>query len=167
MARLIRNLLDMTRVQGAVDLNLDWQNLEDLAANAIERTQAQFAHPVLLIAPDEPVVTQIDGVLIEQVLVNLLENAARHGGINPRVQLSVSTQDHHAVIRVSDNGPGIPPEEQERIFERFQKGNSTGFGLGLAICKAAVEAHGGEIRVEPGSEGATFTITLPMEPRNG
>ena len=167
MARLIRNLLDMTRVQGAVDLNLDWQNLEDLAANAIERTQAQFAYPVSLIAPDEPVVTQIDGVLIEQVLVNLLENAARHGGPNPLVKLSIATQDQHAVISVSDNGPGIPPEEQRRIFERFQKGNSTGFGLGLAICKAAVEAHGGEIRVDSGSEGATFTITLPLEPRDG
>lgn len=167
MARLIRNLLDMTRVQGAVDLKLDWQNLEDLAANAIERTQAQFTYPVSLIAPDEPVVTQIDGVLIEQVLVNLLENAARHGGPNPLVKLSIATQDQHAVISVSDNGPGIPPEEQRRIFERFQKGNSTGFGLGLAICKAAVEAHGGEIRVDSGSDGATFTITLPLEPRDG
>lgn len=166
MARLIQNLLDMTRVQGAVDLSLDWQNLEDLASNAIDRTQALFRHRVTLIAPPEPLVARVDGVLLEQVLVNLLENAARHAGDDPHVSVSVEATENHARIRVSDDGPGIREQDRDRIFERFQKGPSTGFGLGLAICKAAVEAHGGTISADSGAAGATFTISLPLEAEN-
>lgn len=164
MARLIRNLLDMTRVQGQIDLELDWQSLDELAANAILRTEALFEHPTTLVSASELPPVRVDGVLIEQVLVNLLENAARHAGRGANVVVELVAGPDEIVTTVRDDGPGFPAGMEERIFERFQGTRGAGAGLGLAICRAAIVAHGGRIfaRSRAGG-GAEFVFTLPCE----
>jgi two-component system sensor histidine kinase KdpD len=162
MAGLIRNLLDMTRVQGAIDLNLDWHGADELVINSVERTEREFDTPVEVVLKDSPVV-KVDGALMEQVLVNILENAARHVGRQVKVVVTISRIGSTGLIEIRDDGPGVPPGEETRVFERFQRHDSTGFGLGLAICKAAVEAHGGTITVRNGEpHGAIFLIRLPI-----
>lgn len=163
MARLIRNLLDMTRVQGAIQLDLDWQSLEDLVTNAVDRSSNLLVNPVKVFKPEKEVLIKLDGVLIEQVIVNLLENAARHAGPEAQVTVEISQVGNTALLTVSDNGPGFQPGQEAKIFDRFQRTGTSGFGLGLAICKAAVEAHGGKISATNVNPGAMFKIELPME----
>lgn len=163
MGLLIRNLLDMTRVQGQVKLNLDWQSLNDLAANAVERTAPLFEHPVEIQHPPETVVVHVDGGLIEQVMVNLLENAARHAGRNSKVQIKLWQAGNEAGFSVLDDGPGLKPGEESKVFERFHRSGREGFGLGLSICKAAVEAHQGSISARNNNPGAIFEVKLPKE----
>lgn len=164
MARLIRNLLDMTRVQGSVALQPDWENIEDLIDNAVERTAVLFSSPVQVVesSPCPPV--QLDGVLIEQVMVNLLENCARYAGKDCNVNISFGTIGDRLQVSVSDDGPGIPIENLESVFEPFNRTGNRGFGLGLAICKAAIEAHGGTIRAVPKSAGAEIQWEVPIAP---
>ena len=168
MSRLIQNLLDMTRVQGSVELNIDWYGLEELVANAISRTESMFTNRVEVSADPANQVVRVDGVLIEQVLVNLLENAARYAGPNTKVLIKLRIQNSKCIIDVKDDGPGIADEDIGRIFERFYKKGEAGFGLGLAICKAAIEAHSGTITAHNNeSGGATLHIELPMSEDQG
>jgi two-component system sensor histidine kinase KdpD len=163
MSHLIRNLLDMTRVQGSVELNLDWHGLDELIANAIERTETLFKIPVEAQFDATDLVMRVDGVLIEQVLVNVLENAARYAGENAGVVIKVTMSNTLCCLDVSDNGPGLSESDLSRIFERFYKKSDTGFGLGLAICKAAIEAHRGKIRAQNNPNGGlTIHIELPI-----
>jgi len=163
MGRLIRNLLDMTRVQGKIDLDLDWYAPDELIANAIARTASLFDHPPKLASGSDVALVRVDGVLMEQVMVNLLENAARYAGRASHVEIDVSVDGAVVQIDVSDDGPGLAPETASRIFERFEGTDSRGFGLGLAICRAAIEAHGGTIGASNGARGgAKFTIRLPL-----
>lgn len=163
MARLIRNLLDMTRVQGTIYLDLDWQNVEDLVRNAVDRTSSLLEKPVRVTVSHPNILVRVDGVLIEQVIVNLLENAARHAGKSADVSVSISVAKQYAVITVSDDGPGFRPGQEQRIFDRFHRTKNSGFGLGLAICKAAIESHGGTISATNLAPGAQFRIELLME----
>lgn len=164
MSTLVRNLLDMTRVQGAIDLDRDWYSADELIANAILRTGNLFRTPVNLVVDQQLPLLRVDGVLMEQVFVNLLENAARHAGSESLVTITVRDTAGGVSIQVTDNGPGLPVGTEEQVFDRFFAGHRGGSGLGLAICRTAVEAHGGTIRAltEP-SGGATFLINLPTE----
>ena len=162
MARLVRNLLDMTRVQGQLDLSFDWYNLNELVDSAVIRTKKLFEKPVQVSRGPNQLLVHADGLLIEQVIVNLLENAARHAGKDSEVQILVGRARTMALVDVIDNGPGIPEAEQSKIFDRF-RGKSTGsIGLGLAICKAVLEAHNGQIYLVPSNEGADFRIEFPL-----
>jgi K+-sensing histidine kinase KdpD len=168
MARLIRNLLDMTRMHGRIELELDWYGLDELVANAILRTESMFERPVRLdVAPAAPL-AWVDGVLMEQVFVNLLENASRHAGRAAQVDVRINSVAGKLVVEVIDDGPGIGDQSVNGIFERFQGAKKGGFGLGLAICRAAVEAHEGKIWAEnaPG-RGAKFAIELPLRKEAG
>jgi len=163
MARLIRNLLDMTRVQDTIDLDLDWYGLDELAANAIIRTEGMFGRPVKLTSDLDAPLVRVDGVLMEQVMVNLLENASRYAGRDADVEIKILRSSAGARLEVLDNGPGIAPEVLERVFERFHGEKKGGFGLGLAICRAAVQAHGGRIGAENRvGGGAKFWLELPV-----
>lgn len=161
LERLVRNLLDMTRVQGEIELKLDWYALDEIVDSAIQRTTDLFDHPVQVESPPEPILVRVDGLLIEQVLVNLLENASRHAGRDKTVQINLSIAEGTAQILVSDDGNGIPEQSQSQIFDRFHTSGFAGSGLGLAISKAAVEAHGGTIKCLDTKVGATFEIRLP------
>ena len=169
MNRLVNNLLDMARLEsGHVRLNLQWQPIEEVVGSALKVSGSLLAlHRVSVsIPPDAPLV-QFDAVLIERVLCNLLENAAKHTSAGAEIRVSAAAQDEQIEIAVSDNGPGLPPGMGERIFDKFTRGQEEsaipGVGLGLAICRAIVEAHGGTIRAEASDVGgARFVFTLPL-----
>jgi two-component system sensor histidine kinase KdpD len=168
-AELVDSLLEMARLQsGRVMLRRDWQSLEELAGAAIASIgPALSGHDVAIEIPEGFPLLHCDGALFERVLVNLLENAARHTPPGTRVVLAGGVRDGMAEIRVEDNGPGLPPGETEALFEKFVRGGKasevSGMGLGLAICRTIVEAHGGRIRAERRAEGgARFVVTLPV-----
>ena len=169
---LVTNLLDMARLQsGAVNLRLEWQSVEEVVGSAIRAARPALAgKPVeTMLAADLPLV-EFDAVLIERVLVNFLENAAKYA-IPPIVVQADVTADA-LVISVRDHGPGLPPALKGRersLFDKFTRGEAEsatpGVGLGLAICKAVVMAHRGQISAAnaPGG-GAEFTVRLPRKP---
>ncbi|MBX7131644.1 MAG: sensor histidine kinase KdpD [Fimbriimonadaceae bacterium] len=164
MARLIRDLLDMSRFEGGgVELSLDWQSLEELVGSAILRTENMFSSPVYaMISPDLPLL-KLDGVLVEQVFINLLENAARHAGRDASVEFIATKGEQKVVVSVSNNGPRIPPGEEELLFEKFRKQGGGGFGLGLAICRAVMVAHGGTIVARNTENGVEFILEFPVD----
>jgi two-component system sensor histidine kinase KdpD len=167
--RLVANLLDMTRLEaGALEVRKEWQSLEEIVGAALGRLSRQLQdHPVATrIQPDLPLVP-LDDLLIQQVLVNLLENAAKYAPAGTPIEVRASTHDGFLAVEVADRGPGLPPADVERVFEKFYRtGDSTGrpgAGLGLAICRGIVELHGGEIHAENRAEGgALFRFTLPL-----
>ena len=161
MSRMIRDLLDMTRMQSHLALDFDWHGLDELAANAILRTEASFDQAVMLKVEGADVVAWVDGLLIEQVLVNLLENAAKHAGRCAQVSISITAEATRFLIEVADDGPGLAPGSEAKVFDRFYKSGPDGFGLGLAICRAAAEAHGGTIAARNRDRGAAFLLELP------
>jgi len=162
LERLVRNLLDMTRIHGKVELKLDWYALDEIIESAVAQTVDLFEYPVLVESSPEPVMVEVDGLLIEQVYINLLENAARHAGKESNVLIKIGETDGFALTTVQDDGPGVPLSDHDQIFDRYHSRGSVGTGLGLAIAKAAIAAHKGTIRLIPGSGGARFEIRLPI-----
>jgi two-component system sensor histidine kinase KdpD len=168
--RLVRNLLDMTRLaSGAVKVAKEWQPIEGVIGAALGRLEEplQGRRVDVRLPPDLPPVP-MDGLLIEQVLINLLENAAKYSPGNSPIDISATRRDDHLVVEVADRGPGIPRELMDRIFEKFyrlpREGAGGGAGLGLAICRGIVEAHGGRIWAENREGGgASFRFTMPIE----
>jgi two-component system sensor histidine kinase KdpD len=168
MNRLIGNLLDMIRVEsGALEVQKEWQPLEEVIGVALIRLEDRLRGRAVQVTlpPDLPLVP-LDAVLIEQVFVNLLENAARYTPPGTPIDISATAQAGAVRIDVADRGPGLPPGEELRIFEKFYRAPQTtpqaGIGLGLTICRGIVMAHGGRIWAEhrPGG-GAVFRFTLP------
>jgi two-component system sensor histidine kinase KdpD len=168
LERLVRNLLDMTQLEaGMLQPKREWVPLEEIVGAALTRLEPQLAtRPIRTIIPSDLPLIHVDPVLIEQVLINLLENCCKYSPANSAIEIQVATQPEATLLELSDNGPGIAPGMEEHIFERFFRapstGSSRGAGLGLAICRGIVEAHGGTIRAEnKPSGGALFRVTLP------
>jgi len=167
---LVGNLLDMTRIEsGSVQVQKEWQPLEEVVGAALTRLESQLRnHPVTTNLPADLPLLTLDSVLIEQVLINLLENAATYTPAGSPIDLSASAARDAITVAIADRGPGIPSGDEDRIFEKFYRVASAdsqrGVGLGLAICRGIVEAHGGRIRAEnrPGG-GAIFRFTLPLQ----
>jgi len=166
---LVDNILDMARLQaGGVHLNRQWQSLEEVVGSALKAREALLAgHRVEVELPAELQLIEFDAVLIERVLVNLLENAAKYTPPDSEITVEAVVKGHEVEISVRDNGPGLPPGMEQAVFEKFtrgKKGSATpGVGLGLAICKAIVEAHEGRIWAENVTDGgAKFAFTLPL-----
>jgi two-component system, OmpR family, sensor histidine kinase KdpD len=166
LARLVDNLLELSRLEtGAAEPQREWVSVDELVEAAAESPAMRGVALDVALEPELPLL-KVDAAQLERVLGNLLENAARHSNGQP-VSVRARRSDGRVFIRVSDQGPGIPPEELPRIFEPFYRApgaTGTGAGLGLAIARGFVEANGGRIRAEslPG-QGATFTIDLPVE----
>jgi two-component system sensor histidine kinase KdpD len=115
--------------------------------------------------PEDLPLLPFDPLLIEQVLTNLLENAVRYTPTGTPLELAASVREEEVLVELSDRGPGIPPGEEERIFDKFVRGIGAGggVGLGLTICRAIVAAHGGRIWAENRAGGGTvFRFTLPL-----
>jgi two-component system, OmpR family, sensor histidine kinase KdpD len=169
MNALVANLLDMARIQsGEVKLNMQWQAPEEVIGSSLNICAAQLCEHVVStsVAPDMPLVS-FDAVLIERVLCNLLENAAKYTPAWSRIDVSASIHGAWVKLTVSDDGPGVPHGLEAAVFEKFTRGEresaKPGVGLGLAICRAIVEAHGGKIsagRSDMG--GAAFIVALPL-----
>jgi two-component system sensor histidine kinase KdpD len=166
--RLVANLLDMTRLESAtVPLKREWHSIEEILGSALGRLDEALAgRPVdTVMRPDLPLVP-MDAVLVEQVLVNLLENAIKYTDPGSRLRVSARPEEGGVGVEVADEGPGLNPGDEERVFEKFYRGSSAprGFGLGLAICRAIVTAHGGRIWAENRTpRGVAFRFTLPVE----
>jgi two-component system sensor histidine kinase KdpD len=167
--RLVSNLLDMTRLEsGALAVKKEWHPLEEVIGAALARMEKRLGdRPMAIRVPADLPLVRIDGVLIEQVLINLLDNGLKYTPVGRGIDISASASDAAVLVEVADRGPGFAPGEEERVFDKFYRGQtaeSRGVGLGLAICRAIVEAHGGKIWAEnrPGG-GAAFRFTLPAK----
>jgi len=165
--RLIRNLLDMTRLEsGAIMLRREWHPLEEIVGAALHRTSAILGdRSVRTELPSDLPLVPIDGALLEQVLLNLLENAAKHTPSGTPIEVRAMRDGEGVAVEVADRGPGLPPEELRRVFDKFHRVSTRagGVGLGLAICDAIVRAHGGRIWAENRDDGgAVFRFTLPI-----
>lgn len=169
MGSLVNNLLDMARLEsGQVKLRRQWHAIEEVVGSALLAARAALGgrHVDVRMPADLPLV-EFDATLIERVLYNLVENAAKYTPAAATIAIAAQAAAGDLVVSVSDSGPGIPKGQEEAIFEKFARGVSEsaipGVGLGLAISRAIVEAHGGTLRaanVEP--HGAAFTFTLPL-----
>jgi two-component system sensor histidine kinase KdpD len=165
---LVGNLLNMTRLEsGHVKPKLDWCDVADLVQVTLKEIKKDLAqHKIVIeLAPGLPLV-RMDFVLMQQVLTNLLLNAAVHTPPGTQVQVRAAAGNDSLMLTVADNGPGLPPDSLPFIFDKFYRAPAApagGTGLGLAIVKGFVEAQGGQIQVEnqPGG-GAAFTIRLPL-----
>jgi two-component system sensor histidine kinase KdpD len=166
--RLLKNLLDMMRLEaGAVQLHQEWHAIDEIVGAALGRLEARLRdHPVRTAFPPELPLVLVDGVLLEQVMMNLLENAAKYAPAGSVIDVSATTSGPNLVVEVGDRGAGIAPGEELKIFDKFYRGQPAregGVGLGLTICRGIVEAHGGRIWVEPRTRGgALFRFTLPV-----
>jgi two-component system, OmpR family, sensor histidine kinase KdpD len=169
MSALVNNLLDMARLEsGAVRLDRQWQPAEEVIGSAIAAAaDALGARRVeVRIADDLPLV-RWDAVLMERVLVNLLENAAKYTPPESTIGIEARAQADEVVLAVADDGPGLPPGPRELLFRKFERGEREsaipGVGLGLALCRAIVEAHGGRIEAgdAPGG-GARFEMRFAL-----
>ena len=169
MTALANNLLDLARLQsGTVSLNHDWQPLEEVVGSALTALQLPLAgHPVSVALPEDLPLLEFDAVLMERLLVNLLDNAAKYtpDGTPIGIGAAVVSADQVA-LWVEDAGPGVPPGKEEAIFQTLTRGRAEsatpGMGLGLSLCRAIVQAHGGTLRLEPRPGGGSrFVATLP------
>jgi two-component system sensor histidine kinase KdpD len=168
MSELISNVLDLMRFEaGEVKLRRDWQTLDDLLGTALDRLGDRLeGHPLEVRLPQDLPAVNVDAPLIIQLFANLLENAGKHTPAGTRVCVSASVEPGGVNVAVEDDGPGLPPGDPERLFAKFQRGreegNAGGAGLGLAICRAIVAAHGGQIAASNRpAGGARFSFTLP------
>ncbi len=171
--RLVENLLDMSRIEGgALKPEKEWYPVEELIHDVLGHMQPLLQGRIVETdLPENLPPVELDYLQIDQVLTNLIENAIRYTPTSSPIEVSAHIQGNEIAICVADRGPGIPPVDKERVFDKFYRvlgsqrtaGHPTGSGLGLAVCKGLVEAHGGHIWVENREGGgAVFCFTLPV-----
>ncbi|CAN5670863.1 sensor histidine kinase KdpD [soil metagenome] len=172
--RIVANLLDITRIEtGSVRPRLAWCDLREIIDQAVQRIAPEVeGRQVVVALPEEVTACRIDTGLLEEILINLLRNAAQQSAPGSEITIAPRAAPGGLLLRVLDQGPGVPPDQAERIFEKFQRGPASrpgGLGLGLSIVKGFAEAHGGDVKVVPredGRSGAEFQIFLPVEVGN-
>jgi two-component system sensor histidine kinase KdpD len=169
LSRIVANLLDITTLEaGRVKLNFQPYFIQEMIGSALSSTKTVRAnHPLQTNIPEDLPMVLADGALIEQVIQNLLENAAHHTPPQSIITISVSEKDQELMVSVADQGPGIPSGEEGKIFDKFytlsRHGERKGSGLGLAICASIMRAHGQRIWVENQSQGgAKFSFSLSI-----
>jgi two-component system sensor histidine kinase KdpD len=168
--RLVQNLLEMTRLEsGGVRLRKDWLPLEEVVGSALARVEKHLGRRrVDIRLPRDLPLVPLDPLLVEQVLINLLDNAIKYTPSDTPIEISAAVEGPAVSVTVADRGPGFAPGEEARVFDKFYRGQDTGArsgaGLGLAIARGIVEVHGGQITAEPrAGGGALFRFTLPLE----
>ena len=169
--RLVNNLLDMARIQsGGFSLKKEWITLEEIVGSALRILEMSLnGRKIKLDIPEPLRLVYVDGPLFERVLINLLENAGKYAGRNATIGLNAHVDSGWMEIEVWDNGKGISAGQEQAIFDKFSRGNKEsaipGVGLGLAICQAIVEVHGGSIVAGNRADGgASFIVRLPQDP---
>jgi two-component system sensor histidine kinase KdpD len=153
LSRLVENILRMTQLSSTdrPQIHKEWQPVEEFIGSALHRLERVLkGRQAAVHLPPEVTMAQVDAVLVEQVLVNLLDNACRYTPEGMPIEISARAEGRKTVIEIADRGPGLKSGEEDRVFDRFQRGNgakadSRGAGLGLAICRAIMDAHGGRI----------------------
>ena len=167
--RLVANLLDMTRLEaGALEPHKELQSIEEIIGVALSRMARPLdGHPLDVRIGEELPFVPMDELLMEQVLVNLLDNAAKYSPPGAPIEIRAAEAEGRLVVEIADRGPGLPAEDLTRIFEKFYRATGTartpGAGLGLAICRGIVELHDGDLVAEnrPGG-GLLFRLRLPL-----
>jgi two-component system sensor histidine kinase KdpD len=167
LSRLVSNLLDMTRLQSGVELRRDLYPLEEIAGAALQRIERQLGErSVVIRIPGDLPLVYVDDVLLGQLLVNLLENAIKYTPPDSPIEIEAEASSGFVVLEIRDRGPGFPPGDEQRIFEKFYRGKTEGTrgaGLGLAICRAVIEAHRGTIEAfNRAGGGAVFRVRIPL-----
>lgn len=169
MSALVNNLLDMARLEsGAVRLDLQWQPLEEVVGTALAATAAMLArHRVTVALADDLPLLRLDAVLMERVLVNLLENAVKYTPEGTAIEIAAAVDGGEVRLSVRDHGPGLPAGREQDLWRKFERGqresSTPGVGLGLALCRSIVEAHGGRIDATNAADGgARFVMRLPL-----
>ncbi|MBI5566524.1 MAG: GAF domain-containing protein, partial [Chloroflexi bacterium] len=170
LTQLVNDLLDMGRIEaGTLRLNKQVTALREVIENALAQITDGGAHTLNLDLPDDLPLLLIDARRIEVVVRNLVENAVKYAPAHTPIDIEARRAGDHVRVRVRDRGPGIAPEHRAHIFERFYRADDTltratgGAGLGLAICKGFVEAHGGSIELEDSASGVVLAFTLPIK----
>jgi signal transduction histidine kinase len=167
LGNLVDQLLDLATMQrGKLRIDLNESDLSVIVATVVEQFRAVHPSVHLVVKADEAVPVRVDALRIEQVLTNLIDNAVKFGGDTTRTDVEVRRDANAAVVSVRDRGPGIPPAERLRVFERFHQVDVQrhfgGMGLGLYVSREIVELHGGTIAVEePEGGGTRFVVRLP------
>jgi two-component system sensor histidine kinase KdpD len=167
--RLVSNLLDMTRLEaGALKVQKELQPLEEIVGSALDRMEDRLrGRKVKTSIPADLPLVPFDAILIEQVLINLLENATKYSPAGSPIEIAARSSEGEVEVEVADRGPGISRQDAERVFDKFyrvREGEGGGVGLGLTICRGIVSAHGGRIWVtERSGGGAAFRFTLPLD----
>ncbi len=162
--QIIRNVLDMTRLEAkAISVKKEWQSIEEISGVVLNRLSDKLeGRPVRVDIPEDLPLVPFDPLLIEQVLTNLMDNAVKYTPAGTPLEMSARIKEGSLIFELADRGPGIPPGDEERIFEKFVHGSGGGIGLGLAICHAIIKAHKGRIWAENRPDGgAVFRFTLP------
>jgi two-component system, OmpR family, sensor histidine kinase KdpD len=167
LKHIIRNVLDMTRIETkAITVKKEWESIEEITGAVLNRLSEELVNREVTVAiPPEIPLVPFDPLLIEQVLSNLIDNAIKYTPADTPISLTAYIDGKSIVVELADRGAGIPAGEEERIFEKFVRGSSAGggIGLGLTICRAIINAHGGRIWVENRPKGgAIFRFTLPI-----
>lgn len=170
MSNLVNNILDMARLDaGAVVLNRQWYPLDEIIGVVLTRLQKRcIGRQVSVKLPPGMPMVYVDAVMVEQVLINLLENALRYTPTGSPLEIMAEGEGEAMAISVADRGPGLPRGSENKLFEKFYRAQNeaaqSGVGLGLAICKAIIEAHGGSIRAQNRpTGGAVFSLLLPQD----
>ena len=172
---LVENLLSVTKIaDGSVKLRLSDQVVDDIVSEALRHIDRRSAeHHITVDCGDEPLLVRVDAGLIMQVLINLVNNAVKYTPAGSNIRITAIPRENMAEICVSDNGPGIPDELKERVFEMFfTGGNPIGdsrrsLGLGLTLCQAIIHAHNGEMTLKENSpHGCIFSFTVPLSEVN-
>jgi two-component system sensor histidine kinase KdpD len=172
LTRLVNNLLNLSRIEaGALKPDKELCDLHEVITRAVDGLHDRLGdRRVEIDVPPHLPLVPLDFTEIEDVLINLLENAVRHSPEDTTIRISASGRNGEVIVQMENQGPPVPVEAAAHIFDRFYRWqhDRRGFGLGLAICKGLVEAHGGRIWVErPGEPGARFAFTLPLEQATG
>ncbi|HSB82494.1 MAG TPA: sensor histidine kinase KdpD [Candidatus Methylomirabilis sp.] len=168
LSRLVHDLLEMSRLEsGAVKAHMEWHPLEEILGAALAHIgKTHTNRQIVTRLPENLPMVSVDDVLIEQVLINLLDNAAKYSPVDSPIEVAARPEEGAVLVEVSDRGPGLDSEDLERVFEKFYRGKhppARGVGLGLAICRGFVEAHGGRIWAANRPDGgASFRFTLPL-----
>jgi len=170
MSSLVNNILDMARLDaGAIELNKQWYPLEEIIGAVLTRLQKRLTDRLVTVKlpPGIPMIF-VDAVMIEQVLINLLENALRYTPEGSSLEIMAEASSFAVEISVADQGPGIPKGIENQLFEKFYRvrheAAQSGVGLGLAICRAIIEAHGGSIQAQNRpTGGAVFSFIIPLD----
>lgn len=171
---LVENILQTTRFDaGKVKLNLEEEAAEEIISDAVAHVKKHASHYNIHVSiPDEIILIKVDGILIRQVIVNLLNNAINYSPEETEITVSLYRKEDRVIFEVKDNGPGILPKDMAVLFDRYHRSSSSnllnrkGMGLGLALCKTIIEAHGGEITIqnyEPHGTIAAFYILSEKE----
>lgn len=171
LSRLVHNLLEATRLEsGAVKARKELVPIEETIGSALGRLEKNLTDKEVIVdIPEDLPLIPMDPLLMEQVFINLLENAGRHTPAGGAINLRAKAEGGSVLVSIEDRGRGLKPEDLSRVFEKFYRDpSSPGAGLGLAICRSVIAAHGGKIWAENAVDrGAVFNFTLPLEATHG